>query len=166
MWNSKVVKLTLTRAHLVWYTILRTSATGLGTVTTGECVDGLCGGPEAMSWPDDEWGEGGEELSPSMMLKAALPGKTKHKIVWNLTNLSLMPKGKVFWIIQRALRQAHIPFASFAWSLAQENVYKKKKNKKTTKRKGKKKNNKKIKQLQRRFPPPICSTNCDKAVSV
>ena len=85
LWNSKVVKLTLTRAHLVWYTILRTSATGLGTVTTGECVDGLCGGPEAMSWPDDEWGEGGEELSPSMMLKAALPGKTKHKIVWNLT---------------------------------------------------------------------------------
>ena len=72
-----------------------------------------------------------------------------------------MPKGNALWIIQRALRQAHTPLASFAWPLAQENVSQKTKQNKT---KGKKKN--KIKQLQRRFPPPICSTNCDKAVSV
>lgn len=64
-----------------------------------------------------------------MMLKAALPGKTKHKIVWNLTKLGLMPKGNALWIIQRALRQAHTPLASFAWSLAQENVSQKTKQK-------------------------------------
>ena len=54
-----------------------------------------------------------------------------------------MPKGNVFWIIQRALRQAHIPFASFAWSLAQENVLQKKEKKNNNKKKGKKNNNKK-----------------------
>ena len=56
-----------------------------------------------------------------------------------------MPKGNVFWIIQRALRQAHILFASFAWSLAQENVLQKKeKQKNNNKKKGKNINNNKI----------------------
>ena len=60
-------------------------------------------------------------------------------------DLGLMPKGNVFWIIQRALRQAHIPFASFAWSLAQENVLQKKgKQKNNNKKKGKNINNNKI----------------------
>ena len=42
-----------------------------------------------------------------------------------------MPKGNALWIIQRALRQAHTPLASFAWSLAQENVSQKTKQNKT-----------------------------------
>ena len=83
-----IQKLTLTSAHLVWYTTLRTSLTGLGTVTGDPCVVELCEGAVVVvvvvvvvvtSSVDAERGETGERSSPSKMLKAAFPVKTKSE---------------------------------------------------------------------------------------